>query len=125
MNRDDLGGRIMAHAFNDELEKIAGLPREVAKGGGGAVGAAMRGRARQGREVASGLKTMKTGGPMPKKLGWNTTLKPAQEAPAAHALKYRSRGGEMAQTLNKRLSDMPGQTTPRGAQLRTDPRAAL
>jgi hypothetical protein len=28
-NDNDMAGRIMAHAFNDELEKIAGLPRAL------------------------------------------------------------------------------------------------
>ncbi len=43
---------VLLEAFEDELEKIAGLPRAVRMGGGGYAGQVMREVAEKGKEVA-------------------------------------------------------------------------
>jgi hypothetical protein len=53
---NDMAGRVMAHAFNDELEKIAKMPRAVREGGGGAVGAKLREKAGWGRLAAKSFR---------------------------------------------------------------------
>ena len=51
MSQEDMAGRVMAHAFNDELEKIAKMPAAVRKGGGGVVGNLLRDSHAYGRSV--------------------------------------------------------------------------
>jgi hypothetical protein len=57
---DDLKGRILAHAFHDELEKIAGLSRAVQQGGGGAYGKSLRLAHQKGKETSLHLGRART-----------------------------------------------------------------
>lgn len=52
MTEEELGQQVLLAAFEDELEKLAGLPREVRSGGGGSLGKMLRKRHSLGRKTA-------------------------------------------------------------------------
>jgi hypothetical protein len=123
---EDLAGRIMAHAFHDELEKIAGIPSSIRSSGGGAVGELMRKKQFYGKEGARSVALAKKEGALPKNLSWRSKFKtPEQKTLVESALKDGDRGSQAAKTLRSKIPTMPGQGTPRGHQLRTNPNATL
>jgi hypothetical protein len=127
---------LIANAFVDELEKIAGLPRAVRQGGGGAVGKALRVVHSAGRDAAERIAMGR------KRSG--ITRKDVFKRPTGHyfegvkrqslpaygpevvkkdqvdSIRARIKDGvNHAKLTREAVKKLPPQGTPRGKQLRT------
>jgi hypothetical protein len=124
---------ILVQAFEDELEKLAGLPKAVRKGGGGYVGQLMREKADWGKSVA---KSKARG---PSYIGRSLRIPPSKATQKRHSTSLRRRKnwgigsrkeleeelrdkkyagfGERSPTADKGFKDLPGAKPPRKSRL--------